>query len=96
MECACEIIDQMVAGGIRPNHKRLFQGLLSAPVCSLCSGCFLPFSHSFKRSLAWNQPKGRGLVEHLRKHGSCLGQLLFDMIAMKVMNPRIPFNVTTI
>jgi hypothetical protein len=42
-----------------------------------------------------------GLVEHLecngsREYGGCLGQLLFDFIAMKVMNPLIPFNVTTI
>jgi hypothetical protein len=42
-----------------------------------------------------------GLVEHLecnggRNYGGCQGQLLFDMIAMKVMNPRILFNITTI
>ena len=38
-------------------------------------------------------------LEHLECHGSrgfggCLGQLLFDMIAVKVINPYVALNIT--
>ena len=43
----------------------------------------------------WNILSVADLVEHMechggRKYGGCLGQLLFDMIAGKVLNPLIP------